>query len=378
MDKNLEKKRILVIEEATLKVKTLLMESVLELMGKEYIDTQFHVILKETKAKLMELEIDEEILQATLKALTYNFMYWYNQMIRRLKSIDNKDASLIVKAALNGLKGISYQEHTGGFTIAINGDVGAVANVKVTNLRELMTVYEEGGAGRYVDYVGQIKDALVDIRNDIANGTLSINDSLGRKKSIRNMAEIKTRYELINEDLNKLKTKGTEYVIATAHANASERCSWWQGKIFLIDLDIANREMGQYNGKPDIKPIGRIDGKPYYSLDAACKNGFLSYNCQHRVIAYYKGVKVPKYNLVDVKKRRDITSKQRYLERRIRHQKTLQAMAMTKEERQLAIDKSKALQKKYRAFCEENNVPRYDWRTRITEVERNTSPEFNK
>ena len=66
MDMEIEKKRILVIEEATLKVKTLLMESVLELMGKEYIDTQFHVIVTETKGKLIELEMEEETLQTTL------------------------------------------------------------------------------------------------------------------------------------------------------------------------------------------------------------------------------------------------------------------------------------------------------------------------
>ena len=187
------------------------------------------------------------------------------------------------------------------------------------------------------------------------------------------MAEIKTRYDLINEDLNKLKEKGVDYVIATAHGNASERCSWWRGKTFKLDLDIETRKMGQYKGKPTQNKLGTIDGKPYYSLKEACENGFLSYNCQHRVVAYYKGVHVPKYNLVEVKKRRDITQKQRYLENRIRKAKSRQVLAISPEERKEAIEESKRLQADYLKFCEDNNVPRYDWRCRVTEVKRDVS-----
>lgn len=378
MDKDLEKKRILAIEEATIKIKSIIVNAPLDKVNKTLLKERCDVIVKDTEKKLKDLELDDELVKTSVKALRMNFHWWYQQMIVMLEKTAKIDTTGIVKDALKSIKNIDYKSSLGGFTITANGKDMAMDQVQVTNLRELMTIYDEGAAGRYVDYVGQIKDSLVDIQNEIANGTLSAIDSLGRKKSIRNMAEIKTRYDLINEDLTKLKEKGTRFVIATAHANASERCSWWQGKIFVIDIDIATREMGQYKGKPTPTKKGTIDGKPYYSLKEACENGFLSFNCQHRVIAYYKGVKVPKYNLVEVKKRRDITSKQRYLENKIRKAKTRQALAVSPKERKEAIEESKRLQQQYNQFCKDNNVPRYDWRTRVTEVERDVSPVFEE
>lgn len=380
MDKDLERKRILAIEEATLKIKTIIMNAPLDKVNKMILKEQCDVIVKSTEKKLKDLELDDELVKASVKALRMNFHWWYQQMIVTLEKIAKIDTSGIVKDALKSIKNIDYKSSLGGFTITANGKDMAMDQVQVTNLRELMTIYDEGAAGRYVDYVGEIKDALVEVQNKIADGSLSTIDKLGRKKSIRNMAEIKTRYDLINEDLNKLKDKGVKYVVATSHANASERCSWWQGKIFKLDdgFDIATREMGQYKGKPTPTKKGTIDGKPYYSLEEACENGFLSFNCQHRVVAYYKGIKVPKYNLVDIKKKRALTSEQRYLENKIRKAKTRQVIAASPEEKQKAIDDSKRFQKEYEDFCKDNNVPRYDWRTRVTEVERDVSPVFSE
>lgn len=378
MDKNIERERILLIEEATLRIKAAITNSVMNKVHKVLVKDQCESIIKSTERKLKELKLDEELIKITLNALRSNYRIWYSQILDQLEKAEKNDTTGLVSDTLKAMKNLNYKPSKGGFTIATSNNTVGMEQIKVTNLREMMTIYDEGAAGRYVDYVGEIKKTLVNIQNEISNGTLSAIDSLGRKKSIRNMAEIKTRYDLINEDLNKLKEKGVEYVIATAHGNASERCSWWQGKIFKLDLDIETRKMGQYKGKPTQNKLGTIDGKPYYSLKEACENGFLSYNCQHRVVAYYKGVHVPKYNLVEVKKRRDITQKQRYLENKIRKAKSRQVLAISPEERKEAIEESKRLQADYRKFCEDNNVPRYDWRTRVTEVERDVSPVFDE
>jgi hypothetical protein len=186
------------------------------------------------------------------------------------------------------------------------------------------------------------------------------------KYSLRNKAEIKVRYDVINEDLQRLKDKGVKFVVSSAHANASERCSWWQGKIFILDIDIATREMGQYDGvKPQQTIKGYIDGKPFYSLKEACENGFLSYNCQHRLIAYYKGIHLQTYDLVKVEKRRNISQNQRYLERQIRYLRTKMELAVNEEEKKIYHKQVIELARDYKKFCKDNNVPRYDWRTQI-------------
>lgn len=379
MDKDLERKRILVIEESSLAIKNLLSQSVLLKENKAIIRSKCISIINDTEKRLKELEVDKEFIDDTIGGLKSSFLRWYNQIVASLEQVVKTDKLGIVSQTLKSLKGIKTSNKTNGFVIGGLGDQVGMEQIQITNIRELMTIYDEGSAGRYVDYVGKIKEAMIGIQDQLASNSLSLYDSKGRQKSIRNMAEIKTRYDLINEDLEKIKAKGSKYVIATAHANASERCSWWQGKIFLIDIDIATRKMGQYPGrKPNQKILGYIDGKPYYSLKEACENGFLSFNCQHRVIAYYKGVHVPQYNIIEVKKRRDISQKQRYLENRIRQEKTKQVLAVTPEERKKAQLRSKELQKQYASFCEVNDTPRYDWRTRVTEVERGTIPVIQK
>lgn len=74
---------------------------------------------------------------------------------------------------------------------------------------------------------------------------------------------------------------------------------------------------------------------------------------------------------------RDISQKQRYLEDRIRQEKSKQILAVSPEERRKAQEKSEQLQDIYAQFCNDNEVPRYDWRTRVTEVEENFNPRLN-
>lgn len=378
MNKDIERKRILVIEEAALAIKNLLSQAALTMDTKSSIKSKCISIINDTEKKLKDLKTDKEFIEDTIRGLKSSFLRWYNQMVASLERVSKADKSGIVSQTLKSLKGIEVKHKTNAFVIGgSNGQIGK-ERIEISNIRELMTIYDEGSAGRYVDYVKEVKSAMVEIQDQLASNSLSLYDSKGRQKSIRNMAEIKTRYDLINEDLKKLKDKGSRFVIATAHANASERCSWWQGKIFEIDIDIATRKMGQYPGsKPEQIVKGYIDGKPYYSLKQACANGFLSFNCQHRVVAYYKGVHVPKFNIIEVKKRRDISQKQRYLENRIRQEKSRQILAISPEERKKAQEKSKQLQDIYAEFCELNEVPRYDWRTRVTETERNFNPRLN-
>jgi hypothetical protein len=124
--------------------------------------------------------------------------------------------------------------------------------------------------------------------------------------------------------------------------------------------------MGQYDGvKPKQTIKGYIDGKPYYSLKEACENGFLSYNCQHRLIAYYKGIHLQTYDFVKVEQRRNISQNQRYLERQIRYLRTILELAVTNEEKKIYRQQVKQLKSDYAQFCSDNNVPRYDWRTQI-------------
>jgi hypothetical protein len=221
---------------------------------------------------------------------------------------------------------------------------------------------------------------------------------------------------MINQDLKRQGMGYGSFCVASSHQDCSERCSYWQSKIFLVDLDINSRPMGQYKGgTPTQTILGYIDGKPYYSLLQACNNGFLSFNCQHRLIKYYKGANPVKYDMISVKKARNLTITQRQMENTIRHWKRrervadkniminrkdcpyiengywfsngtstgikasdhsqeLKSIASVQRDSMSSRDYSVSMtnywQDKYSQFSTSNDLPTYEWRTRITDYER--------
>lgn len=339
-----EKRIVLIIETAQIELKKIIQQGILLQLEKKQLKAMTIDLIDKTKLKLREEEADESLILETELALKRSFMLWYENIY--LKAIKTDEEGL--KPQITPI----VKKQTGGMRI---GD--SLKRESIENIREFQTIYEEGGAGYYYDYTKQVRQAM----DELANQKIGVG-----KGSLRNSAEIKVRYEVINDDLRKLKDKGTKFVISSSHANASERCSWWQGKIFELDIDIATREMGQYGGtKPKQTIKGYIDGKPYYSLKEACENGFLSYNCQHRLIAYYKGIHIQEYDLLKVEKKRNISQTQRGMERQIRNLRTRLVLATDEQEEKVVRKKLKSWKKKYATFCETNNVPRYDWRTKI-------------
>lgn len=352
MDK--DKELVLIIEDAQLMLKKLIRDDIILNVDKNATKLKYLELEKSIKLKLEEAGADEDFVKAVLNAFKNTFMLWYIQIHQDIEKL-NKTHPAPVKLDV----ALKEDETFSGMVI---GDSG-LKKAEIKNIRDFMTVYEEGAAGYYYDYAKKVDEIILQMSQQ--------NVIIGNR-SVRAVAETKARYDIINEDLQRIKDKGVKYVVSTAHANASERCQWWQGKIFVIDdgFDIMTREMGQYDGvKPKQIIKGYIDGKPYYSLKEACENGFLSYNCQHRLVAYYKGIHLQKYNLVEVKKKRNITSGQRYLERRIREERTKQETLLNPDDIKKAKAKVKELNKKYQDFCEKNNVPRFDWRTKLTPSE---------
>lgn len=346
-----EKQVVLIVETAQLDLKKIIQQGILFDKTKEQLKLETTNLIEQTKIKMRDLEVDEAFIQETEFAIKRSFILWYNNLYAQLKKTQNIATSRVYHGKEQKTKPI-IQDNTGGFVI---GD--ELKREGITNMREFQTIYEEASAGYYYNYPERVKQAM----DELAQQHLTLD-----KYSLRNRAEIKVRYDVINEDLQRLKDKGTKFVVSSAHANASERCQWWQGKIFEIDIDIATREMGQYDGvKPKQTIKGYIDGKPYYSLKEACENGFLSYNCQHRLIGYYKGIHIQQYDLVKVEQRRNISQNQRYLERQIRYLRTKMELAVNEEEKKVYHKQVIELARDYKKFCSDNNVPRYDWRTKI-------------
>ncbi len=204
------------------------------------------------------------------------------------------------------------------------------------------------------DYVKPTLDRLVQEK------ALDLNDYTGRN-SLRNLAEMEVRYRNQQDSIAELKARGVKIVVCSAHADCSDRCAEWQGRLYSLD-----------------GTTGVIDGRRYVPLEKATdhfyttkagrtyKNGLLGFNCRHKLYEY-KGEMLPVISSEERKREYQITQKQRYLEKIVRSEKAKALMykGVQREEYAKARNKANAFYDKYIAFCKQNNRAFYPMRTAI-------------
>lgn len=183
------------------------------------------------------------------------------------------------------------------------------------------------------------------------------------RMTLRNSAEIQVRHEAIEKQLQDLRDKGENLIWIVPHANCSERCQPFQGKLYSLD--------GTY---------GTVDGIQYQPLEVATevyettkagkiyKNGCLNgFNCRHRTQPYRQGNKPKTIPAAVIDKERDINNKQRYLERGVRswRDRALQWKGIDDNEYRYAKAKAVEWNNKYIEFSKKNGVAYYPDRTKI-------------
>ena len=185
-------------------------------------------------------------------------------------------------------------------------------------------------------------------------------DKNGKSISLRNKVEMSVRYQENMKDLENFR-KDVKLVWTSSHADASPRCSKWQGKLYSLD--------GSY---------GKIDGIKYEPIENALRaNGGNSiingYNCRHYLIEYQPKSKPPKtFTKKEMQKQYKIDQKQRYYENQIRLYKSQELLLNKKgfeNEANKYLNLWIKLEKKYEQFSKENNRAFYRWRTEILEEE---------
>lgn len=171
----------------------------------------------------------------------------------------------------------------------------------------------------------------------------------GQRSSLVRKAELEARYEYHNNQISDFKAKGTKLVIVSEHADCSERCRPWQGRVYSLDGT---------SGVTD-------DGRKYVPLETATNirtkngkwyNGLFGFGCRHYMVEYKPGYKFPKVSAETERKQYEITQKQRAYERKIRSWRERRDMyrGVYPEEYEKAKRKIKAWEAEYRAFTVKN------------------------
>lgn len=189
---------------------------------------------------------------------------------------------------------------------------------------------------------------------------LDPNDFTGRN-SLRNLAEMEVRYADHLESINGLRKEGVRLVICSSHADCSDRCAPWQGRVYSLD-----GTSGVIDGHRYV-PLGRATDI-YYTTKAGrvYKNGLLGFNCRHKLYPY-RGELLPVISAEERKAEYDITKRQRRLERDVRRAKTSALMLkdIDKSEYIRQRDKAKALYRAYIRYSMDNNRAYYPMRVTI-------------
>lgn len=188
-------------------------------------------------------------------------------------------------------------------------------------------------------------------------------DDVTGRNALRNRAEMEVRYNAHMEQLEEFREQGVNLVICSTHADCSERCAPWQGRVYSLDGTSGTTDDGRkYQPLENATDI-------FYTTKAGktYKNGLLGFNCRHFLVPYKSGYSFPQPNAAEERREYEITQEQRRLETAVRKWRTVAVENKdTDRERYLAARK-KAIEwnKAYIAFSKQHNRAYYPSRTAI-------------
>lgn len=255
--------------------------------------------------------------------------------------------------------------------LAVNGKSTAPAERKFTPIdaaRFESLTYEQRQKGVPLrEFYGEVWKTKVKPTLDslCRANALDPNDFRGRN-SLRNLAEMETRYQDHQDNVQSLRERGAKLVICSAHADCSKRCAKYQGRVYSMDGTEGYTSDGRHyvpleeatNNPDDL--YGPTKAGRYY------QNGLLGFNCRHKLYKFH-GQAAPFVNEADRKREYDITKKQRQLEREVRAAKTEALMNKGVNDKYAKAMRKKAreLYGKYIAFCQENKRAYYPMKVAI-------------
>lgn len=183
------------------------------------------------------------------------------------------------------------------------------------------------------------------------------------RNTLRNRAEMEVRYQAHLDSISDFKRQGVRLVIASTHADCSERCRPWQGRVYSLDGTSGTTDDGRrYVPLEEATDI-------YYTTKAGktYKNGLLGFNCRHFLVPYKSGYRFPKPNVAEERRENNVTQTQRRMEADVRKWRTVAAenKDIDRERYLDARRKAIAANKEYIAFSKKNDRAYYPSRTRL-------------
>lgn len=181
--------------------------------------------------------------------------------------------------------------------------------------------------------------------------------------TLKNLAEMTIRSEAQKQEIAELRSNGEKLVVCSVHADCSERCRPWQGRVYSLDGTTGTTKDGRR-----FVPLETAT-EVYYTTKAGKKyrNGLLGYNCRHRLIPYKEGMIIPKVSAKEQRCEYEITKQQRSYENRIYNLRDKSLIYKGVDDR-LAVNlkrQAATLNKKYIQFSRKNGRAYYPDRVKL-------------
>jgi len=331
------------------------------------VELKFKKIIVEDITNGVLVSKTSETLDKLIKEFADNIPNDYNEkknMIKALQASKRKlynEFKLQINPSWNQARkqledrlGIKIYNQAQFFTALMNNLKVLNANL-VPDVTETTTIAFQQGTPYIADYYRQFQSAI----NDLAESSIGepppskTEDKIKGAMSLRSLVEMNIRQNFHQEQFNNYKKAGKKLAWVSTHADCSKRCEKFQGKLYSLD-----------------GTSGTIDGYKYDPIEKATdifittkngrvwKNGLFGFNCRHRLIDYDGNNKPPlDYTSKEIEKEREISNKQRSLERQIYKAKLeAELIRQANPERAKSLkQKAKKINKIYENFSKNNN-----------------------
>lgn len=224
--------------------------------------------------------------------------------------------------------------------------------------------YKTYGSVNIQNYGSKLRKEIKRLANEQA-GTMPI-DRKGM--SLWQKTELDMRSKVQLEMLDNVYKSENDLWWLSSHADCSERCAKWQGKLVSKSLPPTDETM--WTGtKEGSRKVYSLNGIVNIVDKYGYKNNIVvGFNCRHRLIAYQKGTRPAQdYEGKDIKRERLVNAKMRAMERKIRATKTESALMreIDRNEAMALRKKANEMYDKYVAFAEKNKIAYYPDRCKI-------------
>lgn len=220
------------IEEAQTLIRIIVRNGWLSNKRKQDINVELQHAIREA---LKRIEIPD-LRDAAERSLNTFAERQYNTYLREFGAISTAVAALVVLA--------NNEPNTPQFkraerTIKRNGNFAIETSARGVPLQKFSQDY--------------IRENVTPILNRLASENGLDPDDVSGRNSLRNLSEMEVRYNTHLKEIESFRASGTKLVVASSHADCSDRCSEWQGRVYSLDGT---------SGATD-------DGKQYVPLETA-------------------------------------------------------------------------------------------------------------